>query len=378
VFCVFNIHFNSTNTFFLFVFFLFFYSFFQEGKHLITIFDLGGNTRKLWLRYYHKVHGIIWVVDASDPRSLNESKVALTEALLDERLSGKPILVYANKQDLPGALDEVEIAKGLGLGELTSSSHSVVKCTALPEKNGGIIDPKLKEGITWLRNKGSTKDIKIRVVTDTKEYEKALAIEKIETEERVKISKEKRRLAKEAKEAGGDVEKINADGSKDNVWSSEAPKPPSAPAVLKCAVVHPIKIWNFTTETQDEKGLGLCRKFNEDFSGTVAYQCSQAATCKCSKYKWKPVCEECDKWVRDGFPTLGPNGPIAVAVEEVKEAEEKAVVAVVAVEEEKPIEVAVTKATEVVAQNDENENTNSANANPLNEDTSVKVELAAI
>ena len=40
------------------------------------VFDLGGSTQKLWLRYYHKVHGVIWVVDAAEPRSLQESKLA--------------------------------------------------------------------------------------------------------------------------------------------------------------------------------------------------------------------------------------------------------------------------------------------------------------
>jgi small GTP-binding protein len=270
----------------------------KEGKDLVTIFDLGGNTQKLWLRYYHKVHGIIWVVDAADSRSLNQSKVALRDALLDERLSGKPVLVFANKQDLPGALDEVNIAQGLGLDALTSSSSKVLKCTALPEKNGGTKDKNLKEGINWLRTKAVSKELKIRVVTDTKNYETKLAQENIETEIRVKEAKEKRRLAKEAKDAA------IANGE------ASAPKVKKPKTVLKCAVVHPVKIWHFKSETSDEKGLALCRTFNEDFSGTVAYQCTEAAACKCSKYKWKPVCEACDEWVRNGFPELTEDGPV--------------------------------------------------------------------
>jgi hypothetical protein len=304
------------------------------------------------------------VVDASDARSLNESKAALTEALLDERLAGKPILVYANKQDLPGALDEVEIAKGLGLAELTSSSHTVVKCTALPEKNGGKVDPKLKEGLSWLRSKGMSKDINIRVVNDSKEYETKLAQEKIETEARVKESKERRRLAKEAKEAAAAA---GSDAAVDYV-GTPPPKPPSAPAVLKCAVVHPIKIWHFTTETTDEKGLGLCRKFNEDFNGTVAYQCSQAATCKCSKYKWKPVCEECDEWVRNGFPALTENGPTAQKEEQVEEeASEPKLEATSTVQEadEKVVDALVQVA-------DENENSQNNSQNPIHSVDSVE------
>jgi len=277
--------------------------------------------------------------------------------LLDERLSGKPVVVYANKQDLPGAVDEVEIAKGLGLEEMTSSSSRVIKCTALPEKNNGKTDPALKEGLSWLRAKAMSKEINIRVTTDTKAYETKLAQENAATEVRVKEAKEKRRLAKEAKETA------EAAGVEAGVTTTTTPppKPPSAPSVLKCAVVHPVKIWHFTDETSDEKGLALCRKFNEDFTGSVGYQCSQEATCKCSKYKWKPVCEECDKWARDGFPTLNENGPIAVAdadadvdaAEEEMKTETKA--------EEKVVDTTLTTTevaqTEVVAQNDENTNT---------------------
>ena len=345
----------------------------KEGKHLITIFDLGGNTQKLWLRYYHKVHGIIWVVDASDARSLNESKVALRDALLDERLSGKPVLVFANKQDLPGALDEVAIAQGLGLDALTASSSSVLKCTALPAKNGGKKDKQLKQGINWLRTKATGKELKIRVLTDTNNYETKLAQENVENEIKVKEAKEKRRLAKEAK----DLAVANGDAP-----AAKVKKPPT---VLKCAVVHPVKIWHFTTETSDEKGLALCRKFNEDFSGTVAYQCSQAAACKCSKYKWKPVCEECDEWVRNGFPTLTENGP--VKKEEAKVEEKQPAPAVEVVAEKKEVEV-VTKSVEEpepvktanasVVNNDENQNSQN-NTNPLNEELASKaVDLVSI
>lgn len=273
-----------------------------DGKFIVTIFDLGGNTQKLWLRYYHKVHGIIWVVDAAEPRALAASKAALKDALNDERLVGKPILVFANKQDLPAALSEVEVATGLGLDGLTDSSHSVIKCTALPEKNGGAVDSALKRGMTWLQNKAvENRSVKERVIRDVAAFEAKKAIEAKETEMRVAEAKERRRLEKEAKAAR------EAAGESD---TGEEKKPKKKPAAgPKCSVVHTARIWHFQEETSDEKDLALCRKFNEDFAGSVGYRCTEAATCKCSKYKWKPVCEGCDEWVRAGFPPLTENGP---------------------------------------------------------------------
>ena len=175
---------------------------FRDGKSVITIFDLGGSTQKLWLRYYHKVHGIIWVVDAAEPRSLQESKLALNEALQDERLRGKPIIVFANKQDLPGALSEVDIATGLGLDSLTESSHSVLKCALRYPENGGVIDPNLAQGLIWLRQKAALdKQLKVRVACDTEAYEARRAAENADTEKKVAKAKEARRLAKEKADA---------------------------------------------------------------------------------------------------------------------------------------------------------------------------------
>lgn len=324
-----------------------------DGKFIVTIFDLGGNTQKLWLRYYHKVHGIIWVVDAAEPRALAASRAALADALQDERLVGKPILVFANKQDLAAALSEVDVATGLGLEGLAQSSHSVVKCTALPEKNGGKIDGALKRGMKWLQNKAvQNNEIKQRVVRDVAAFEAKKAIEAKETELRVAEAKERRRIAKEEKAAreaaggGGEGSDDAGGGAKKREWSKEAKPKKKAAAGPKCSVVHTAQIWHFQTETSDEKDLSLCRKFNEDFAGSVGYRCTEAATCKCSKYKWKPVCEGCDEWVRAGFPPLTENGPDIPKEEEEEEEEAVAEETVIAVSDESAASTKVKEANE--------------------------------
>jgi ADP-ribosylation factor-like protein 1 len=49
--------------------------------------------------------GIIWIVDSQDDQRFDESFNEFQNVLNDDNLAGGdlPILIYANKQDLPGA-----------------------------------------------------------------------------------------------------------------------------------------------------------------------------------------------------------------------------------------------------------------------------------
>lgn len=53
---------------------------------------------------------MVYVVDASDDKRFDESKEALMRLLADERLKEVPVVLIANKQDLPGAKTSAEIA----------------------------------------------------------------------------------------------------------------------------------------------------------------------------------------------------------------------------------------------------------------------------
>ena len=51
----------------------------------------------------------IYVVDSSDRRRLDESRDELHELLEEDKLSGIPVLIFANKQDLMNAVPEEEV-----------------------------------------------------------------------------------------------------------------------------------------------------------------------------------------------------------------------------------------------------------------------------
>ena len=51
---------------------------------------------------------------------LEEAKEALANVVQHEKMEGKPLLVFANKRDKEGAIDEVELRVRLGLEQLTA------------------------------------------------------------------------------------------------------------------------------------------------------------------------------------------------------------------------------------------------------------------
>ena len=75
-----------------------------QGYH-VTIYDLGGSRsfRGIWPKYYHEVHGFIFVVDSSDPSRLSECSSVLQGMLGHSQVQGKPILLLANKADIEHA-----------------------------------------------------------------------------------------------------------------------------------------------------------------------------------------------------------------------------------------------------------------------------------
>ena len=69
------------------------------------------------------------MVDASSINRLNEAKEALSKIVQHERMRGKPLLIFANKQDCSTALGEGQISEQLDLdgilGEYRKSTRVV-------------------------------------------------------------------------------------------------------------------------------------------------------------------------------------------------------------------------------------------------------------
>lgn len=87
-----------------------------------TVWDVGGQDkiRPLWKHYFHNTEGLVYVVDSADKERFSEAKAELFWILDSDEMKGVPVVVLANKQDLPGACQPSEVASRLGLPSVRS------------------------------------------------------------------------------------------------------------------------------------------------------------------------------------------------------------------------------------------------------------------
>lgn len=89
---------------------------------------------------------MIFVVDSSDLPRLAEAKLVLKDLLAHEQVSGKPVLLLANKQDQSEALDELDLVEQLELERLVNDN----RCPTLVETCSAIETTGLQKGYDWL------------------------------------------------------------------------------------------------------------------------------------------------------------------------------------------------------------------------------------
>ncbi|XP_031560493.1 ADP-ribosylation factor-like [Actinia tenebrosa] len=83
----------------------------------LTIWDVGGQEkiRPLWRHYYQGTNGLIFVIDSSDITRIAEAREELFGVIDSEEFVGVPVVVLANKQDLPAAMNASQMVEKLGL-----------------------------------------------------------------------------------------------------------------------------------------------------------------------------------------------------------------------------------------------------------------------
>ncbi|CAG8983777.1 hypothetical protein HYALB_00010417 [Hymenoscyphus albidus] len=123
-----------------------------EGYKL-NIWDVGGQKtlRSYWRNYFEKTDALIWVVDATDRLRIDDCREELHNLLQEERLSGASLLVFANKTDVNGCMNEVEIQQGLQLNAIRTHKWHIIRCSAITGEN-------LQGGLAWV-----VKDAKARL-----------------------------------------------------------------------------------------------------------------------------------------------------------------------------------------------------------------------
>ncbi|XP_010181541.1 PREDICTED: ADP-ribosylation factor-like protein 14 [Mesitornis unicolor] len=100
----------------------------------LTFWDVGGQQkmRQVWCNFLENADGLLYVVDSSDKRRLEESKKEFELILKNEFMKSVPVVVLANKQDLPGALNAEEITRRFKMKKYCSDRNWYVQpCCAI-------------------------------------------------------------------------------------------------------------------------------------------------------------------------------------------------------------------------------------------------------
>ncbi|KAJ1686035.1 hypothetical protein LUZ63_017425 [Rhynchospora breviuscula] len=126
-----------------------------EYKNIsFTVWDVGGQDkiRPLWRHYFQNTQGLIFVVDSNDRDRVVEARDELHRMLNEDELRDAVLLVFANKQDLPNAMNAAEITDKLGLHSLRQR-HWYIQSTCATTGEG------LYEGLDWLSSNIASKVI---------------------------------------------------------------------------------------------------------------------------------------------------------------------------------------------------------------------------
>lgn len=128
---------------------------------VLNIWDIGGQEtiRSYWKNFYDDTDILIYVIDAADAKTIDKANVELNKLLEEDKLAGCTLLVFANKQDLRGAMTAAVLGERLSLTSIRDRKWHIQGCSAVTGMG-------LQEGLEWALKEfreGSTKGVPRRV-----------------------------------------------------------------------------------------------------------------------------------------------------------------------------------------------------------------------
>nr|CAB3222765.1 ADP-ribosylation factor-related protein 1-like [Phallusia mammillata] len=117
-----------------------------RGSRLM-FWDLGGQEelQSLWDKYYAESHGVIYLIDSADKERLQESKQAYEKMLENDHLNTVPLLILANKQDIPGCSTVLDIKQ-----IFHDSSTKIGSRDCMIRPVSALTGQGVNEGIDWM------------------------------------------------------------------------------------------------------------------------------------------------------------------------------------------------------------------------------------
>lgn len=120
-----------------------------------TVWDVGGQKkiRQLWNYYYQNTDGLFFVIDSSDTERISEASEELHGILEHDSMRGVPVVIIANKQDLPNAMTCTELIQRLDLQKLSSGQNKWFIQNACAINGSGIYESMEQMGTMIKKNK---------------------------------------------------------------------------------------------------------------------------------------------------------------------------------------------------------------------------------
>lgn len=105
-----------------------------EKSLALTVWDVGGQEkmRSVWGDYCEHTDGLVYVVDSTDRERLDASRREFELILKNEHIKNVPVVLLANKQDIPGALTAEDITRMFKVKKLCCNRNWYVQpCCAI-------------------------------------------------------------------------------------------------------------------------------------------------------------------------------------------------------------------------------------------------------
>ncbi|KAK5579248.1 hypothetical protein RB653_008928 [Dictyostelium firmibasis] len=119
-----------------------------EYKNLsMNVWDVGGQhkIRPLWRHYYQGTNAVVFVIDSIDHERIDEVKEEINNIIFQDELRDASLLIFANKQDMHGAMTTAELVDSLDLNSIKNRKWYIQPCSA-------VLGNGIYEGFDWISN----------------------------------------------------------------------------------------------------------------------------------------------------------------------------------------------------------------------------------
>ncbi|KAJ6645997.1 ADP-ribosylation factor-like protein 13B, partial [Pseudolycoriella hygida] len=121
---------------------------FNVNNTPVNLNELGGSAdiRTLWIHYYREALGAIFIIDSSNFDSFPIVRSLLSQVYHNKYMSGKPILIVANKQDCNDFVDIIDISRVFSIEKLANKTRSptLICASGLNQRD------ELLDGVEWM------------------------------------------------------------------------------------------------------------------------------------------------------------------------------------------------------------------------------------